>query len=228
MYSVFSPDIVCIVESWLDDTISDNEIFVQGYSIVRLDHSRHGVGVLIYVKDLFTCSPLFKGRPLFECLIVTINSSPGSSPDFTVALFYRPPSSSPALLDTLFFALCNNFVSSSPSFFLVGDFNIDFLVPSTSLYFKLLSVVSSFNLSQIVSEPTRVSNSSSTLIDLIFVSSIVSVESCVTVPPPLANADHFGLQLVFTIPHIPNVAKSHLQGEFGNIPLRISIVLPNY
>ena len=29
--SVFSPDIVCIVESWLDDTISDNEIFVQGY-----------------------------------------------------------------------------------------------------------------------------------------------------------------------------------------------------
>ena len=64
---------------------------------------------------------------------MTINSSPGSSPDFTVALFYRPPSSSPALLDTLFFALCNNFVSSSPSFFLVGDFNIDFLVPCTSV-----------------------------------------------------------------------------------------------
>ena len=165
--SVFSPDIVCIVESWLDDTISDNEIFVQGYSIVRLDCSRHGGGVLIYVKDLFTCSPLSKGTPLFECLIVTINSSPGSSPHFTVALFCRPPSSSPALLDTLFFALCNNFVSSSLSFFLVGDFNIDFLVPCTSLYFKLLSVVSSFNLSQIVSEPTCVSNSSSTLIDLI-------------------------------------------------------------
>ena len=98
-------------------------------------------------------------------------------------------------------------MSSSPSFFLVGDFNIDFLVPSTSLYFKLLSVVSSFNLSQIVSEPTRVSSSLSTLIDLIFVSSIVSVQSCVTVPP-LANADHFGLQLVFTTSHPKRCKKS--------------------
>jgi len=42
------------------------------YSIVRLDCSRYGSGVLIYVKDLFTCSPLFKGTPDFECLIVTV------------------------------------------------------------------------------------------------------------------------------------------------------------
>jgi len=31
---------------------------------------------------------------------VTVNSSAGPSPDFTVALFYRPPSSSRAVLDT--------------------------------------------------------------------------------------------------------------------------------
>ena len=62
-HSLFSPDIVCIVESWLDHTVSDCEISVQGYSIIRLDCSRHGSGVLIYVKDLFTCSPLFKGTP---------------------------------------------------------------------------------------------------------------------------------------------------------------------
>ena len=88
--SLFSPDIVCIVESWLDDTISDFELSVQGYSIVRLDRSRHGGGVLIYVQDLFTCSPLFKGTPDLECLIVAVNSSAGPSPVFTVAPFYRP------------------------------------------------------------------------------------------------------------------------------------------
>jgi len=37
-----SSDVVCIVESWLDHTIADSEIFIQGYSIVRLDCSRHG------------------------------------------------------------------------------------------------------------------------------------------------------------------------------------------
>ena len=33
--SVYSPD-VCIVETWLDDTISNCEIFIQGYSFVDL------------------------------------------------------------------------------------------------------------------------------------------------------------------------------------------------
>jgi len=42
-----SPDVICIVESWLDHTIANSEIFIQGYSIVRLDHPRHGGGVLI-------------------------------------------------------------------------------------------------------------------------------------------------------------------------------------
>jgi len=83
-------------------------------------------------------------------------------------------------------------------FFLVGKFNIDFLIPSTSLYFKLLSVVcmSSFNPTQVVSESLHVSSSTSTLIvDFVFVPPIVSVQPCTTVCSPLANADHFGLQL---------------------------------
>ena len=57
--------------------------------------------------------------------------------------------------------------------------------------------MSSFNLTQIVSEPTRVTESSSTLIDLIFVTPTVIVKYCSTLPP-LANADHYGLQLIMT------------------------------
>ena len=72
-----------------------------------------------------------------------------------------------------------------------------FLDPHSCLYSKLLSVVSSFNLTQIVSEPTRVTESSSTLIDLIFVIPTVIVKYCSTLPP-LANADHYGLQLIMT------------------------------
>ena len=129
----------------LDDTVFDYDIFLHGYSIVRLDCSRHGSSDLLYVQDLFTCSHLFKGTPDFECLIVAINSSAGPRPDFTVALFYRPPSSSHAVLDT---SLRNHFVSSSPSFFLV-DFNTDF-------QFLLLCILNSFNLIKVVSEPTHV------------------------------------------------------------------------
>ena len=30
--SLFSPGVVCVVETWLDDSIADSEIYVQGYS----------------------------------------------------------------------------------------------------------------------------------------------------------------------------------------------------
>ena len=95
---------------------------------------------------------------------------------------------------------------SSSNFYLIGDFNIDFFVSNTPLYNKLLSVVSSFNLTQVVSEPTHVTATSSTLIDLIFVSSIIFVKSCTTIPP-LANADHRGLKFVFSIGSSKNSTK---------------------
>ena len=43
--------------------------------------------------------------------------------------------------------------------------------------------MSSFNLSQIVSEPTRIVNSTSTLIDLAFTSTRRMVQLCETIPP---------------------------------------------
>ena len=202
-----SPDIICIVESWLDDTILDSEVSIQGYTHCRLDRSRHGGGVMIFVKNSFNFSLLFKGTQNYECLVVSVTCSLNVSPDFTIALFYRPSGSGHELLDYLFSTLCNIFLLSSSNFCLIGDFNIDFFVSNTPLYNKLLSVVSSFNLTQVVSEPTRVTATSSTLIDLIFVSSIIFVKSCTTIPP-LANADHCGLKFVSSIGSSKNSTKA--------------------
>ena len=57
-----------------------------------------------------------------------------------------------------------------------------------------MSVMSSFSLCQVVSEPTRVVKNSSTLIDLAFVSFLGMVQLCETLPP-LANSDHLGIHL---------------------------------
>ena len=190
----------------MDDTILDSEVSIQGYTHCRLDRSRHGGGVMIFVKNSFNFSLLFKGTQNYECLVVSVTCSLNVSPDFTIALFYRPPGSGHELLDSLFSTLCNIFLLSSSNFYLIGDFNIDFFVSNTPLYNKLLSVVSSFNLTLVVSEPTRVTGTSSTLIDIIFVSSIIFVKSCTTIPP-LANADHRGLKFVFSIGSSKNSTK---------------------
>ena len=82
--------VVCVVETWLDDSI-DLEICVQGYSVYRLDHNRHGGGVLIYVKDMFSCSVMYKGSFEFELLVISVHCSVDPSPDFCIALFLQTP-----------------------------------------------------------------------------------------------------------------------------------------
>ena len=75
---------------------------MQGYNIARLDRSRHGGGLVIYVHNMFSFSVMFKGSPDFEFLMLSCKSST-NNPDFYLALFfYRPPSSNFLLLDTLF------------------------------------------------------------------------------------------------------------------------------
>ena len=46
---VESPDAICIVETWLSDSISDNELVLPGYRCVRRDRDRQGGGVLMYI-----------------------------------------------------------------------------------------------------------------------------------------------------------------------------------
>ena len=156
---------------------------------------RHGGGVLCYINNLFTHSVVFKGTDSFECIVLSMFcSSRQHSPDLTIALLYRPPNSCSSLFDTLFCTLCNLDVSVFSNFVLLGDFNIDYFCTQSPLFSRLNSVTSSFNLTQLVTEPTRVCGNSCTLIDLIFVSTPAQVKSCHTTPP-LANSDHFGLQL---------------------------------
>jgi len=42
-----SPDVVCIVETWLDGEICDQELVIDDYCVVRRDRNRHGGGVFM-------------------------------------------------------------------------------------------------------------------------------------------------------------------------------------
>ena len=47
-----SPDVICIVETWLSSEILDNEIAISDYQIFRRDRDRHGGGVMIFMSIL--------------------------------------------------------------------------------------------------------------------------------------------------------------------------------
>ena len=111
----------------------------------------------------------------------------------TLALFYRPPSSSYSILDNLLTILCTYIDPPClANFILLGDFNINFFDTSHPLFSKLHMVSSSLSLTQVVTTLTHFSSTCNSLIDLVFLSSPNSLIFCQTVPP-LSNSDHLGL-----------------------------------
>ena len=63
-----NPHIVCISETWLDSTITDKELTIDNYNLVRLDTSRHMEEALLYIMFILTSHTM-----LFSLVIVTLN-----------------------------------------------------------------------------------------------------------------------------------------------------------
>ena len=87
---IHNPSIVCIVESWLDDSITDNELCIDNYAIVRADRNRHGGGAPIYVLDTFSFNVIYSGSLDLELIILSVCLAPPSPLKLSFGLFYRP------------------------------------------------------------------------------------------------------------------------------------------
>jgi len=147
----------------------DNEITIPGYSLVRKD--RHsltkscGGGVIIFIRDgipLTVLSDLIKH--IFECLWVEIKRP--KCKRMILCCSYRPDDENINLLANLADFL-NNIDTENSDIALVGDFNVDYSTKN-QLRCKLDEFALQHSLSQIICKPTRVTENSSTTIDLIF------------------------------------------------------------
>ena len=185
-----NPDIISIVEPWLCADIPDDEICIQGYNIFRRDRNRHGGGVLMYIRNHFTTH--FSNLEILPVVVRHLNLS------FCIAAFYRPPSSSAFIFDTLSSFLASLNIPHFSHFVLLGDFNVNLRNSSHLLYRKFFSFADVFNLSQVVTNDTHTApNGNTSLIDLVLTSSPSQVLHCSTTPP-LASSDHNGIHLVIS------------------------------
>ena len=89
---------------------------------------------------------------------------------------------------------------------LVGDFNVGLFDPTLSPLSDLNAATSFFHLSQIVTEPTRLTDTTATLFDLVYVSDPSSIAGCTTIPP-LLNSDHLCItvDLKYRSPHLSSL-----------------------
>ena len=119
-------DVLAINETRLDATISDNEVHIHGYEIVRRDRKlsgRLGGDVCIYVRNSMNFSirhDLSIDQP--ENLCISIKKH--KSKPFLVSTWYRPPSS-PVEKFEYFESLLSRLDLENIEFYLLGDLNCD-------------------------------------------------------------------------------------------------------
>ena len=189
-------DIICISETWLDDSISDDDIRIPDYELFRRDRNHHGGGVMIYAHENLspTRRPDLQHDDLeniwIECLLETKR--------VLVSTCYRSPNASAGEVVKFIEGLqdsVNKVIIEDPSvLLLLGDFNDKCTVwdsdhNDSELKNKLIDLLHLNNLFQLIKEPTRITSTTSTILDLIITDSPGYVTNF-GVTAPLCNFDH--------------------------------------
>ena len=84
-------DIVALSESHCDETITNSELYIDGFNCLRKDRSRYGGGIVVYIKSsiCFTVVSSFECQDL-ECLWVRLNGKRLNKP-LLICTIYRLP-----------------------------------------------------------------------------------------------------------------------------------------
>ena len=142
-------DIITFCGARLDASVSDNEIYIDGYKIVRNDRNRNGGGVIIYVHSSLNHVVLeeYNNQNLeLACIEVKVNKQK----PFILLSWYRPPNSCINVFDSI-----ENVLQSVEArycdYVLVGDLNCDLLhkTPSNNTI-RLRNIAEEFCLTQCV------------------------------------------------------------------------------
>ena len=141
--------------------MTDGEVKIDGYSILRNDRNRHGGGVCLYVRNGLNFDLKRIPTPSVECLFIDI-LFPNTRP-ITFGVCYRPPSDNSFL--TNFQSVCDSLDNSNETY-IMGDLNICTRQKS-SLSKSYLELLQSYSFKQLIQEPTRITTESSSIIDVL-------------------------------------------------------------
>ena len=182
------PDIFGFCETFMNQTVLDNQVAIDGYDFFRKDRTeiqdKEGGGIIIYFRNTIKC----KRRTDLEIShieTIWMEIELPNSKHFLFCSTYRPPNTYSSWID-LFEEELSIAQATGLEFILMGDFNIDL---NTSTNNKWIHLIQLFDLSQLVTEPTRVTETTATIIDHIYVSNPENISNCFV--SRLSISDHF-------------------------------------
>ncbi|KYN21510.1 hypothetical protein ALC57_06124 [Trachymyrmex cornetzi] len=200
-------DVLAVGETWLHDSVDSFSISLPGFTLFRSDRAEgRGGDVALYIDGALLISQIdFDVSPSDVRVDLEAFVQLMSKRIATICV-YRPPRSNAA--DFRYIEFCLLAVAcSSDVIICMDDLNVNLLNPSDPNSQHLHFLLSHFSLSQLIHDPTRVTSNTSSIIDLIMISSSVHViESSVCFDIPIS--DHF---VVHAVLHLDRSRKcSHI------------------
>lgn len=153
-------------ESRTTEDIYDTELQLPQYNLVRCDSlSRHTGGVLLFVRNDISYSE-FNNYVLennYWCKVIKVKYMDSV---WLIGSLYHSPSSSHSVFCNNFEDICDEIFCGNFRSIIVGDFNLNYL--SNDYYCtKLKNLLNTFGIKQHVTEFTRCTNNSSTIVDYV-------------------------------------------------------------
>ena len=176
--------IITVCETWLDDSVTDNEINIPDFSVIRKDRNKNGGGTCIYIHSDLAFNP----RPDLDIpkmeAIWTEILLPRCKP-FIVGSCYRPEK------HTQFIINLESVLSKLPAdseVIILGDMNMCAL-RKDRVYTKYANMLHLFGHKQLIHTPTRITPTTKSALDHIICNydNVISQYGVVTT----GLSDHF-------------------------------------
>ncbi|XP_072048916.1 uncharacterized protein [Amphiura filiformis] len=193
------PDVIIGTESWLFDSVDNNEIFPEDFSAIRKDrYITRGGGVFIATrKNIIAVEQVELDT---DCEIIWVEIQLVGGKKLLVGAFYRTPDNrDPAYLEQLRVSLSRVRLNRNTTVCIGGDFNLGDINWANSTVvagsnFKvqaetLIEIADQFDLEQMVTEPTRKKK----ILDLFFTNNSTLVKNVKSTP---GLSDHDGVPLI--------------------------------
>lgn len=156
-------DVMCLSESWLNETVNDDLLQIESYKIVRNDRvGRIGGGILVYLKNNLKFRVLEMSGRESETEYILLEAAINSE-KILFGFFYNPPNvDCSQLLSEKFSSLDYQY----DNILLMGDFNTNMLNMNSEKRNRFEHFLRNMSFTCVGSEPTHFHRTGSTQIDL--------------------------------------------------------------
>lgn len=238
LVSSSNSSLLILTETWLTSDVTDSEILTDlpHFNLFRKDRpGTRGGGVLIATNEQLSCSLINIDSDL-EILWLLFRSVPHS---VLLGVCYRPPKSSPDFarqLNGILAELTTKYPNAHV--LLLGDFNfpnIDWCnltssAPNAKEANDFLDVCLNFNLTQLITQPTRVTRDTANILDLILTTDPESLSSITYLDE---ISDHKVIHANFTfVPQMRQACTKTIRlydkGNYAAITRELEVFLPTF